>query len=157
MNEQKIGVIADTHGLLRPEALEILKGSNLIVHAGDAGKPEVLEALQELAPVVAVRGNVDKGVWSQTLPLSQAIEVGQTWLYVLHDLFELDIDPGAAGFSAVIFGHSHRPSLETRKGVMYLNPGSAGPRRFHLPVSLAVIELTGKNLRPQLIELNIES
>jgi uncharacterized protein len=157
MNEQKIGVIADTHGLLRPEALEILKGSNLIVHAGDVGKPEVLEALQELAPVVAVRGNVDKGVWSQTLPLSQAIEVGQTWLYVLHDLFDLDIDPGAAGFSAVIFGHSHRPSLDTRKGVMYLNPGSAGPRRFHLPVSLAVIELTGKNLRPQLIELNIES
>jgi len=156
MSEQQIGVIADTHGLLRPKVLEALKGSSFIIHAGDIGKPEVLESLQEIAPVFAVRGNVDKGAWAETLPTSQTVEVGQIWLYVIHDLAELDIEPGAAGFSAVIYGHSHRPSLETRKGIMFLNPGSAGPRRFRLPVSVAVIEVTGMKLRPQLIELQTE-
>lgn len=157
MNEGQIGVIADTHGLLRPEAVQNLKGSSLIIHAGDIGKPEILEALQEIAPVIAVRGNVDKGPWAQALPASQVVEVGQHWLYVIHDLGDLDLQPGTAGFGAVIFGHSHQPSLETRNGVLYLNPGSAGPRRFRLPVSLALIELQGKLLRPQLIELQIEN
>lgn len=156
MKELQVGVIADTHGLLRPEALETLKGSDLIIHAGDVGKPEILETLQKIAPVFAVRGNVDTGNWAEVLPQTQAVEVGQTWIYVIHDPFDLDIEPGAAGFSAVIFGHSHQPSLETRKGVMFLNPGSAGPRRFRLPVSVAVIEVRGLKLRPQLIELEIE-
>lgn len=157
MNEGRIGVIADTHGLLRPEAVEVLKGSSLILHAGDIGKPEILEALQQIAPVIAVRGNADKGTWAQALPSSQVVQVGQHWLYVIHDLGDLDLQPGAAGFGAVIFGHSHQPALETRNGVTYLNPGSAGPRRFRLPVSLAVIEVQGKLLRPQLVELQIES
>lgn len=153
MIEGQLGVISDTHGLLRPEAVQALKGSRLIIHAGDIGKPEILGTLQEIAPVVAVRGNVDKGAWAQALPTTQALEVGQAWLYVIHDLAGLDLQPGAAGFGAVIFGHSHQPSVEMRNGVLYLNPGSAGPRRFRLPVSLALIEVQGKLLRPHLIEL----
>lgn len=149
----QIGIIADTHGLLRPKALRALRGSNLIIHAGDIGKPEVLEGLQEIAPVVAIRGNVDTAAWSQALPPSQVVEVGQARLFVLHDLSELDFEPGIAGFSGVVFAHSHRPSLEMRNGVMFLNPGSAGPRRFRLPVSLAVVEVKDKNLKPRLIEL----
>jgi len=156
MSEQQIGVIADTHGLVRPEALEALKGSNLIVHAGDIGKPEVLDALQEIAPVSAVRGNVDKGPWAENLPISQVIEVGQTSLYIIHDLAALDLEPGAAGFAAVISGHSHQPSLDTRKGAMFLNPGSAGPKRFRLPISVATIEVMGTKVRPRLIELQVE-
>jgi putative phosphoesterase len=157
MNEQRIGVIADTHGLLRSEAVEVLNSSSLIIHAGDIGQPEVLEALKRIAPVVAVRGNVDKGSWGQSLPLSEVVEFGQTWLYVIHELSTLDLDPHAAGFSAVIFGHSHQPSIETRNGVIFLNPGSAGPRRFELPVSVAIIEVKENVLKPQLIELTIKS
>ena len=153
MDEQQIGVIADTHGLVRPEAVDALKGSSLIIHAGDSGKPEVLEALNGIAPVIAVRGNIDKGSWSQSLPFSEVVGIGQSWLYVIHELSNLDLDPRAAGFAAVIFGHSHQPSIETRDGVIFLNPGSAGPRRFKLPISVAIIEVKENILAPKLIEL----
>lgn len=157
MNQQRIGVIADTHGLLRPEAIEALRGSDLIIHAGDIGKPQVLEILKNIAPVVAIRGNIDKGTWCQSLSLSEVIQFGQKWLYVIHELSELDLDPSASGFDAVIFGHSHQPSIETRNGVVFLNPGSAGPRRFKLPISLAIIDMKANVLKPQLIELAIKS
>jgi len=153
---ERIGVIADTHGLLRPEAVGALDGSNLIIHAGDIGKPEVLTVLQEVAPVVAIRGNVDTGTWAQSLPITQVVEAEQAWIYLLHDLAALDIEPHAAGFSAVVFGHSHRPSIEMRNGVLFLNPGSAGPRRFRLPVSVATIRVRDNMLEPELIELQIE-
>lgn len=155
INNHQIGVISDTHGLLRPEAVEAFKGSSLIIHAGDVGKPDVLEELKHIAPVVAVRGNVDTAPWCQSLPLTEAVEVGQNWIYVLHEVSRLDIDPGAAGFGCVIFGHSHQPSIETQNGVIFLNPGSAGPRRFHLPVSVAIIEVKGNIFKPQLIELAV--
>jgi putative phosphoesterase len=153
-NNHQIGVISDTHGLLRPEAVEALKGSSLIIHAGDVGKPGVLEELKRIAPVIAVRGNVDTAPWCQSLPLTEAVEVGQNWIYVLHEVSRLDIDPVAAGFRCVIFGHSHDPSIETSNGTIFLNPGSAGPRRFRLPVSVATINVEGDTLKPQLIELS---
>jgi hypothetical protein len=155
LDRHLIGVIADTHGLIRPEALEALKDSNLIVHAGDIGNPLVLESLRAIAPVVAVRGNMDKGQWEQSLPNFEIIQFAQTWLYVIHDLMDLDLDPVAAGFSAVISGHSHRPSFQSRNGVLMLNPGSAGPRRFKLPVSVALIYVKDGILEPQIIELAI--
>ncbi len=153
MEEHLIGVISDTHGLMRPEALEALAGSELIVHAGDIGKPQVLESLRAIAPVVAVRGNIDKGEWAQALPKFEIAEVARNLLYVVHDLNELDLDPGAAGFSAVVSGHSHQPSIRYRKGVLLLNPGSAGPRRFNLPVSVALIYVKDGKLEPRLIDL----
>ena len=143
-NEQIVGVISDTHGLVRPEALDALRGSDLIIHAGDVGSPDVLEALRALAPVTAVRGNNDRGNWAESLSDSEAVEIAGRWLYVLHDLHELDLDPGAAGFAAVIAGHSHRPLIEERKGILFLNPGSAGPRRFTLPVALARLRVAAK-------------
>src|SRR5690348_17262624 len=127
-----VGLISDTHGLIRPEALEALRGSRLIIHAGDVGNEEVIVALRAIAPVVAVRGNIDKSGWPATLPTTEVVGVGGLSIYVLHDLNELDLDPAAAGFRAVISGHSHKPSSEERNGVLYLNPGSAGPRRFNL-------------------------
>jgi putative phosphoesterase len=157
MDKQRIGVIADTHGLLRPEAIEALKGSSLIVHAGDIGKLEVLEALKDVAPVVAVRGNIDKEPWCQSLPFFETVAIGQKRLYVIHDLSDLDLDPSAAGFDVVIFGHSHQPSIERRNEVVFLNPGSAGPRRFNLPLCVALIDVNGTTLKPRLIELNIRS
>jgi putative phosphoesterase len=150
-----IGVIADTHGLIRPEALEALKESELIVHAGDIGNPRVLESLRTIAPVVAVRGNTDMGHWAHSLPEYEIIQVAQIWLYVIHDLNDLALDPAAAGFSAVICGHSHDPSIQIRNGVLLLNPGSAGPRRFDLPVSVALIYLKDGIVEPRLIELAI--
>jgi putative phosphoesterase len=157
MDKHFIGVISDTHGLLRAEAVEALKGSNLIIHAGDVGKPEVLKALKQIAPVVAIRGNIDKGAWCQSMPLTETVEIGKIRFYVLHKLAGLDLDPAAAGFTCVIYGDSHQPSLETRNGVIFLNPGSAGPRRFKLPVSVAMIEVHGNTIKPKLIELTIES
>lgn len=148
-----VGVISDTHGLIRPEAVQALQGSQLIVHAGDVGKPQILTALEAVAPVLAVRGNIDTGEWANELPFTRTIEVPGTRLYVIHNLDELNIDPGAAGFQGVISGHSHHPSIEWREGIMYLNPGSAGPRRFNLPVMVAKIEVIGKKLVPELIEL----
>jgi len=148
-----IGVISDTHGLVRPEAIEALRGSELIVHAGDIGAPEVLDALRALAPVVAVRGNNDTDAWGRTLSETEVVEVGDVHLYVLHDLHGLDIDPAAAGFRAVISGHSHRPLAEERRGVLYLNPGSAGPRRFNLPIAVARLRVSGSSLSAEIIEL----
>ena len=150
-----IGVISDTHGLMRPEAIAALHGSDFIIHAGDIGKPEVLDELREVAPVFAVRGNIDKGKWAETLPASEVVQTGDKYLYVLHNLDELDLDPVAAGFHAVITGHSHRPKIEDRDGVLYLNPGSAGPRRFSLPIAVARIELAGDKLRGEIIELQV--
>jgi len=132
----KIGVISDTHGLLRPEALDALRGSDRIVHAGDVGGPEILDQLREIAPVTAVRGNVDHGPWARALPKSEVLESDRTAIYVIHILSELDLKPESAGFAAVIYGHSHIPKLETKNGVIFLNPGSAGPRRFNLPVTV---------------------
>ena len=135
------GLISDTHGLLRQEALDALRGSDIIVHAGDVGNPEILDHLRELAPVVAVRGNIDKGAWAAALPETAVAEAGQILIYVLHDLSELDLDPSAAGFPIVVSGHSHQPSAKTRTGVLYINPGSAGPRRFRLPITVARLDL----------------
>jgi uncharacterized protein len=131
-----VGVISDTHGLLRPEAVAALTGVERIIHAGDIGERAVLDALGRLAPVSAVRGNNDRGGWARDIPETQVVEIGGVALYVLHDLHGLDLDPRAAGFAAVIAGHSHQPRQERRDGVLYFNPGSAGPRRFRLPVSL---------------------
>jgi putative phosphoesterase len=133
----RIGLIADTHGLLRPEAVAALAGCACIVHAGDIGAPQVLEALAAIAPVSAVRGNNDRGAWADGLPEDEVVSVGDHLIYVLHDLAALDLDAAAAGFHVVVTGHSHRPSHEIRDGVHYINPGSAGPRRFRLPVTLA--------------------
>jgi uncharacterized protein len=130
-----IGVISDTHGLLRPEALEVLRGSDRIIHAGDVGDAEILDQLALIAPVTAVRGNVDQGAWSRKLPQTAVVEAGGVSMYVLHNLEELDLKPEAAGFAALIYGHSHVPKQEMKNGVLHFNPGSAGPRRFKLPVS----------------------
>ena len=154
-NETLVGVISDTHGLLRAEAIAALRGSQLIVHAGDIGKQEVLDQLRALAPTSAVRGNVDTQGWAATLPTTDAVEVGELRLWLLHDISELDLDPVAAGFAAVIFGHSHQPSIEMRDGILFLNPGSAGPRRFRLPVTVARLVVAGRTIRPQIVELDV--
>jgi putative phosphoesterase len=150
-----VGVISDTHGLLRPEALAALAGVERIVHAGDIGTPEVLDALGRIAPVTAVRGNNDRERWAADIPETDVLEIGDVSLYVLHDLHELDLDPRAAGFAAVIAGHSHQPRMEEREGVLYLNPGSAGPRRFKLPISLARLTVRGARLQAELVTLQI--
>lgn len=150
-----VGVISDTHGLVRPEAVVALGGSELIIHAGDVGGPEVLEALRRVAPVVAVRGNNDRGAWAEALPDFEAFDVNAAFVYVLHDLKELDIDPAAAGFRVVVSGHSHRPLAEERRGVLYLNPGSAGPRRFKLPVTVARLKLGGGDAAAEIIDLRV--
>jgi len=155
MTEHLIGVISDTHGLLRPEAVKALEGVELIIHAGDIGDRRILRKLERLAPVHAVRGNTDRGDWAANLPHTRVVEVGDVHLYVLHELFTLDLDPAAAGINAVIFGHSHEPHMERQNGVLFLNPGSAGPRRFTLPVTLARIKLQGISLYPELVELKV--
>jgi uncharacterized protein len=148
-----VGLISDTHGLLREEALSALHGSELVIHAGDVGTPEIIEALKAVAPVVVVRGNIDKGPWASILPTTAVTEVGSAIIYVLHSLDELDLDPAAAGFQVVVSGHSHRPSREERDGVLYVNPGSAGPRRFRLPVTIARLHLGEIPFRVEFIEL----
>jgi uncharacterized protein len=155
MTEHLIGVISDTHGLLRPEAVKALEGVELIIHAGDIGDPKILRRLERIAPVHAVRGNTDRADWAAGLPRTRVVEVGGVNLYVLHELFTLDLDPAAAGLAAVIFGHSHSPHLERQNGVLFLNPGSAGPRRFTLPVTLARIKLQGDSLHPEMVELKV--
>ena len=151
-----IGVISDTHGLLRPEAIAALSGSNLIIHAGDVGSPDVLEQLRRIAPVTAVRGNVDKGEWAQLLPETTVVEAESRFLYVVHDINTLDLDPAAAGYCAIISGHSHQPREEARDGVLYLNPGAAGPRRFQLPVTLARLHVSSAGLRVDFVELPVK-
>ncbi len=140
-NFTAIGLISDTHGLLREEALRALEGSDLIIHAGDVGKPEIIDALKTLAPVFAVRGNVDTEPWASALPETEVVEVGPATIYVLHDVHALDLNPAAAGFHIVVSGHSHKPARTERDGVLYINPGSAGPRRFQLPVTIARLDL----------------
>ena len=150
-----VGVISDTHGLLRPEALDVLRGSDMIIHAGDVGKPEVIDRLGEVAPLHVVCGNIDKGSWAAALPLTQVVEVSDHRFFVLHDIAQLDVDPVAAGFAAVVFGHSHRPSIETRNGVLFLNPGSAGPRRFKLPITVARVKTSGQHVRADIVDLGV--
>jgi len=147
-------LIADTHGLLRPEAVEALRGVERILHAGDVGRPEVLDGLARIAPVTAVRGNVDRGAWAEALPATAELEVDGTWFHVLHVFEELDLDPRAADFGVVVFGHSHRPVIRRRDGVLYVNPGSAGPRRFRLPVSVAVVEVACGRAHATLVRLD---
>jgi uncharacterized protein len=154
-NSKLIGVIADTHGLVRPQAIEALAGVDMILHAGDVGKQEVLDTLKDIAPVVAVRGNNDKGDWAQTLPDREVVEVGKISIYMLHDVKEIDISPSGAGFHVVVSGHSHKPSVEEHRGVLYINPGSAGPRRFKLPVTLAHLRISGEKAHANLIELSV--
>jgi putative phosphoesterase len=136
-----LGLISDTHGLLRPEALEALKGSQVIIHAGDVGKPTILEQLKSVAPVFAVRGNVDTEPWSSTLPTSKVLEFQNISVYVLHNLKQLDLNPAASGFRIVVSGHTHQAESHWEDGILYINPGSAGPRRFSVPISLARLDL----------------
>ena len=152
----RIGVISDTHGLLRPEALAALRGVDRILHAGDIGNPEILERLRNLAPVTAIRGNVDNGPWAASLSETEVFEVGGVSIFMLHNLGQLDLKPEAAGFRIVICGHSHQPKSEKKNGVLYFNPGSAGPRRFQLPVSIGMLEISAGNVQPRLVELDIQ-
>jgi len=154
LSQHLIGVISDTHGLLRPQAAQALRGVELIIHAGDIGHPGVLAALEEIAPVQAVRGNTDRGAWARRLPLSRLLEVGGVRLYVLHELQALDqtFRPRPR-FQAVIYGHSHQPRLECQDGVLYLNPGSAGPRRFTLPVTMALLRVQEGHLQAEVVNL----
>jgi putative phosphoesterase len=149
-----VGVISDTHSLLRPQALDELRGSDIIIHAGDVGDAAILGALRQLAPTFAVRGNIDHGDCA-ALPATELVDAGEVLFFVLHDIAELDLDPPTAGFAAVVSGHSHRPSTETRDGVLYLNPGSAGPRRFKLPVTVARVRVSGRELQPEIVTLNV--
>jgi putative phosphoesterase len=150
-----VGLISDTHGLLRPAAIEALRGSDLILHAGDVGRIDVLERLRDIAPTTAVRGNVDTAIWATALRLTEVVDAGGLQIYMLHDRAALDVDPAAAGFAAVVYGHTHRPGAEERDGVLYLNPGSAGPRRFALPVTVARLTIEGGRLSHQLVELHV--
>ena len=149
------GIISDTHGLLRPEALRALRGSDRILHAGDVGAPEILEALAQIAPVTAIRGNVDTEPWARTLPATEVVNAGGVSIFMLHNLAQLDLKPEAAGFDVVIYGHTHHPKMEEKNGVLYFNPGSAGPRRFHLPVSLGKLMIEEGKVRAKLVSLEV--
>lgn len=150
-----IGVISDTHGLLRPEAIEALKGVDLVLHAGDVGSPRILEELRRIAPVVAVIGNTDTGGWTSDLPQREVVRAGAVQILVLHDLHEIDLHPAAADVRVIVSGHSHKPSVEEQNGVLYVNPGSAGPRRFKLPISVARLTIEGAAVSGQIIELSV--
>jgi putative phosphoesterase len=150
-----IGVLSDTHGLLRPEAIDALQGSDYIIHAGDVGDPAILDRLTDIAPVIAIRGNVDHGDWAARLPATNVLEVGGVSIYILHNLHDLDLKPEAAGFAAVISGHTHKPKQEKRNGVLYFNPGSAGPRRFSLPVSVGKLIVEDGQIRGEIVVLDV--
>jgi putative phosphoesterase len=150
-----LGVISDTHGLLRLEAVEALRGSDRILHAGDIGAPEILEALAKIAPVTAIRGNVDTGAWARSLPTTEVVEAGAVRIYMLHDLGQLDLKPEAPGLCVVIYGHSHQPKIEEKNGVLYFNPGSAGPRRFSLPVSVGRLRIDAGKVQAEVVQLKI--
>jgi uncharacterized protein len=152
---RRIGLISDTHGLVRPEALSALRGCELIVHAGDIAGPGVLEKLSDLAPVVAIRGNHDKGDWAQGLQTTELINVAGIFIYLIHNLAELDLDPVAAGIQVVVSGHTHVPLVETRNGVLFVNPGSAGPRRFTLPIAVAELRITNGEVSAHAVELAV--
>lgn len=149
----RIGVISDTHGLLRPEAEQCLAGVAHIIHAGDIGRPEVIAGLRRIAPVIAIKGNVDTADWAARYPATKTVKLGGCAIHVLHDLHQLKLDPASRGIDVVISGHSHKPDIETVDGVLFLNPGSAGPRRFSLPITLATLELTGSGIRPVIHQL----
>ena len=151
----RVGVISDTHGLLRPEPLEALRGAEHILHAGDVGNPAILDALLTIAPVTAIRGNVDERGPCRRLPPTELAELGGRNIYMLHDVKKLDLNPEATGISAVVFGHSHKPLVEWRRGVLFLNPGSAGPSRFQLPVSVAWLHIEATGLSAQIVELDV--
>ena len=153
----QVGLISDTHGLLRPEAFDSLRGSDFIVHAGDIGHAGIIEQLSELAPVTAVRGNNDHGSWAAALHDTEWLAIGEASIYVIHDLAQLDLDPAAAGIHAVVSGHSHQPGIAERNGVVYVNPGSAGPRRFRLPVSIGKLTVEGITIQPRLITLSVRN
>jgi putative phosphoesterase len=149
----RVGLISDTHGLLRPEAKGFLRGSDHIVHGGDIGTPDILRELSDVAPVSAVRGNNDFGAWAEALPQTELLRFGDVFVYVLHDLADLEIEPKAAGVGVVVSGHSHRPRIEERDGVVYVNPGSAGPRRFRLPIAVAELVIDGRSIEARVVEL----
>lgn len=155
MKTLRVGLISDTHGLIREEAMSALAGCAHIIHAGDIVKPEILDKLREVAPLTAVRGNNDKGDWARSLPEYEVVEFSQVLVYVRHDRSELDIDPSAAGFHVVVCGHSHKPAVETRDGVLYVNPGSAGPRRFKLPIAVGELLITGDKVAARIVELAV--
>ena len=150
----RIGIISDTHGLLRPEAVERLAGVDHIIHAGDIGRADVISDLRRIAPVTAIRGNIDRGEWAAGYRQTERVKLGGRFFYVLHNLAALDLDPIAAGIDVVVSGHSHQPRIETVDGVVYLNPGSAGPRRFSLPIALATLDLSGNEIRPCILHLD---
>jgi len=154
---KRVGLLSDTHGLLRPEAVKFLRGSDFIVHAGDIGDPAVLETLRALAPVTAVRGNNDRDSWARGIAETEVLQVGEVFIHVLHYLAQLDVDPAAAGFQIVVSGHSHQPRIEERGGVLYVNPGSCGPRRFKLPVAVAELSVSGKSVKAKLVELDLSA
>jgi uncharacterized protein len=149
----RVGVISDTHGLLRDAVREALRGVDLIIHAGDIGREEILTALGKIAPVVAVRGNMDRAEWALKIPETEVVTIDETHVYVVHDAAKLDVEPSLAGFGAVISGHTHRPAVIKRRGVLFLNPGSAGPRRFNLPVTVAILHVQGKSLEADVVEV----
>jgi putative phosphoesterase len=149
----RVGLISDTHNLLRPEAVEFLRGSDYIVHAGDVCDPHILEALAALAPVTVVRGNNDRGAWAERLNETELVQVGEIFVYAIHDLSQLDLDPHAAGARAIVSGHSHKPHVEQRDGVLYVNPGSAGPRRFKLPIAVGELVVRGRDVSARIVEL----
>ena len=153
----RIGLISDTHGLMRPEALAALAGVSHIVHAGDIGSAQILTLLRTIAPVTAVRGNNDKGAWAGAIAETEVLEIDGKSIYVLHDLAELDLNPEAAGFRVVVTGHSHKPAISQKGAVLYVNPGSAGPRRFKLPISVATLEIEGSDVRAEIHELRLEA
>jgi len=152
----RIGLISDTHGLLRPEASSFLRGCDHIVHAGDIGSPEILEELSAIAPTTAVRGNNDKGQWAEALAETELLQLGTVCLYVLHDLSQLAIDPQAAGVGVVVSGHSHQPVMRERNGVLCVNPGSAGPRRFKLPIAVGELLIARRSITPRIVELGAQ-
>src|SRR5215475_1311152 len=154
MNVRQVGLISDTHGLLRPEALKALQGSELILHAGDVGKPEILEELEKIAPVIAIRGNVDTAPWCSKLKETELVETDVVTFYLIHNIAQLDLNPAAAGIHIVLFGHSHQPAQYKKDGVLYINPGSAGPRRFNLPISLTRIDISKTPWSVELMTLN---
>jgi uncharacterized protein len=153
---QVLGLISDTHGLLREEALRALEGVDLILHAGDVGAPKILEKLRTIAPVAAVRGNVDTGAWADALPLTEVVETGAATIYMLHILKDLQVNPGIAGFAIVVSGHTHQPLQFEKDGVLYVNPGSAGPRRFQLPVTVGRLDLRARPWKVEFIELEVK-
>ena len=150
---QRIGLISDTHGLLRPEASAFLRGSNFIIHGGDIGHEGILKELTSVAPVTAVRGNNDKGPWAEALAETEVLQVEDVLIYVIHNVAELDLDPVAAGFRVVVSGHSHKPSVIENGGVLYVNPGSAGPRRFQLPIAVAELVVDGRSVQARVVEV----